>query len=274
MFVKPNTCLGVGINYRSEISDDILANINNFDFIEVSTERFFNGTLNEKLVKIIKNIAVVLHGLSLSIGTYGKFVSTNYLEKLSNALSVSDCKWFSEHIAVTNVDNIELRALMPIVFNEENIDSISRKVKQLMAVTEKPFLLENITYYYSMPNCKLKESRFISEIINRSDCGLLLDINNLYVNSINHGYDPYKYLNEIPLDRVVEVHLAGCDYMNNLLIDTHASSIKKEVLSLFEYVCKKTGVSGVVIERDDKLESFVDLMSEIEVVRKIFYKYK
>lgn len=272
MFTKPSSCLGVGINFLNEISDDIIKNIDQIDFVEVNTERFFNDSKNVNLEKIIATVPLVLHGLSLSIGTSGEVINNDYIKKLSETLSITDCRWFSEHIAVTNVNGVEIRSLMPVGFDEESIDSIVRKARQIKALTNKPFLLENITYYYSMPTSHLKESYFISEIVSRADCGLLLDVNNLYVNSVNHGYDPYEFLNEIPLDRVVEVHLAGCDYMHDMLIDTHASSIKREVLSIFEYVCTKSKVNGVVIERDDKLGKFSDILKEIETVREILSK--
>lgn len=272
MFVKPDSCLGVGLNYRSEISDDIIRNLNNVDFIEINTERFFNNVKNENLNKIVNSIPVILHGLSLSIGTSEEEISCDYMGKLTETLNVTNCRWFSDHIAVTNVKDVEIRSLMPVAFDEECIANVVSKVRQITAVTNKPFLLENITYYYTMPNSHLKESYFISEVIRRSDCGLLLDISNLYVNSVNHHYNPYEFLNEIPLDRIVEVHLAGCDYMHEMLIDTHASSIKDEVLSIFDYVCMKAKVNGVIIERDDKLNNFSDILKELEIVKEIMIK--
>jgi len=181
----------------------------------------------------------------------------------------TNCAWFSDHIAMTSVDDIEIRALMPASFDDEAIAAIVQKINQIKSVINKPFLLENITYYYSMPSSHLKESYFINEIVRLSDCGLLLDINNLYVNAVNHQYDPYEFLNEIPLDHVVEVHLAGCEYMYDMLIDSHASTIKKEVLMLFEYLCQKIKINGVIIERDDRLDHFEELLNEIDVVRKI-----
>jgi len=123
-----------------------------------------------------------------------------------------------------------------------------------------------------MPNSKMDEVNFITEIIERADCGLLLDVNNLYVNSINHQYDPYEFLDKIPKNRIVEVHLAGCDYRQDLLIDTHASKIKKEVLTIFEYICKKSDINGVVIERDSNLNNFSELVEEIRLVREILQR--
>lgn len=273
MFIKPDSCLGVGVNYRSETSNDIIRYLEKIDFVEINTERFFLNTSNINLDHIIVSVPVVLHGLTLSIGTENKKISLDYLSNLSDTLQKIDCKWFSEHIAITSIEEIEIRSLMPVEFTEESIERIVNNAKCIIAVSKKPFLLENITYYYNMPTSNMSESNFIKEIIERADCGLLLDLNNLYVNSINHNYDPYQFLNQLPLDRVIEVHLAGCDYMHNILVDTHASSVRQEVISLFEYLCRKTLVSGVVIERDAKLDNFSDLLSEVEIIRKILKKY-
>ena len=273
MFLKPDLCLGVGINYRNEIAANIVQHIEDVDFVEINTERFFLEKQNSLLDHILTSVPIVLHGLTLSVGTANQSISQRYIDDLSRTLNRVDCAWFSEHIAITNVDGLEIRALMPVEFNDESIERIVRKNKQIMALTKKPFLLENIAYYYSMPNTQLNEAYFIKEIIERSDCGLLLDINNLYVNSMNHHYNPYDFLNQLPLERVIEVHLAGCDYMHNMLVDTHASSVRKEVLALFQYVCQKTSINGVVIERDAKLNNFSELLNEVYLVREMVKKY-
>jgi uncharacterized protein (UPF0276 family) len=268
MLIKPDKCLGVGINYRSEIIVDIQKNINSIDFIEINTERFFIDHYHYPLYQIIHSLPVVLHGLTLSVGS-DQSISQVYLDNLLHTLNYVNCKWFSEHISATNVNGVEIRSLMPIEFTESRVKIIVQKIKKIMALTNITFLLENITYYYSMPNNSLNEAQFITEILDKSNCGLLLDINNLYVNSINHQYDPYEFIDKLPLERLVEVHLAGCDYIHDMLVDTHASRTKKEVLSLFKYVCQKAYIFGVVIERDDKLENFSELLEEVYLVRNI-----
>jgi uncharacterized protein (UPF0276 family) len=273
MFYKPNDCLGVGVNYRGEIARDILENINEFDFIEMGSELLFYK-YNENLHKIIDSKPITLHGLSMSIGSNELDVDSKYLSNLYSSVGLDGCKWFSDHLAVTSMNDYQLRTLMPIGFNQESLDRTIHKIKQVMSISEKPFLLENITYYYSMPTDTMSEIEFFSRVIRGSDCGILLDLNNLYVNSVNHHYDPIEFINLLPLDHIIEVHLAGCDYMMDTLIDTHASQIKKEVLDLFEYVCKLTFINGVVIERDDKLKIFSDLVDEVKMVRAILRKHK
>ncbi|MFZ2314091.1 MAG: DUF692 domain-containing protein [Gammaproteobacteria bacterium] len=269
MFSSQPRRLGVGINYTTSAAANICKNINTFDFIEVSTERFFIDHNNDKLDYIIENLPTVLHGLTLSLGA-SQTISENYLHNLKSTLGRINCEWFSEHIGLTNINGLEIRSLMPTEFTDQSVSNIVTKAKQIMALTNKPFLLENISYYFTMPNNNMSEVDFIQAVVKGSDCGLLLDLNNLYVNSINHKYDPYDFVDKLPLDRVVEVHLAGCEYMNGMLIDTHASHTKNEVLSLFEYVCDRAKISGVIIERDAKLDDFSLLVDEVNLVRGIF----
>ncbi|HVE44793.1 MAG TPA: DUF692 domain-containing protein [Gammaproteobacteria bacterium] len=269
MFYKPSQCHGVGINYRSAIANDILQYAKEIDFIEMNTERLFFHSLNENLKNIIDIFPVTLHGLTLSLGEENQVINKDYLSGLLKATQRVDCLWFSEHIGMTRTHNMELRSLMPVEFTEKSVDRIVKKVKLISGLVAKPFLLENISYYYPMPMSTMSEVNFIKAVVEKADCGLLLDLNNLYINAINHHYDPYAFIDALPLERIVEVHLAGCHYLYRMWVDTHATEVRLEVLALFEYLCKLTRVNGVVIERDAKLERFSDLLSEIKIVREI-----
>jgi len=268
MFIKPNDYVGVGINYRSEIVDDIIKNMHRIDFIEINTEKLFYDT-SDKLQTITTRLPIVLHGLTLSLGSVAETINESYLDNLSKVVGKENCLWYSDHIATTRINNVDLRTLMPSTFTQEVAATMANKVKQLMKINTKPFLLENITYYFSMPDSQCSELEFIAHIVEMADCGILLDINNLYINSINHQYDPYNFIDRLPLDRVVEVHLAGCDYINNVLVDTHASRTKNEVLHLLQYLRKKIKIHGVIIERDDRLDNFNELMDEVALVKEI-----
>jgi uncharacterized protein (UPF0276 family) len=272
MFFKPSIKLGVGINFRNDIAHDILINQKEIDFIEINAERFFIERIDESLEKIVNTFPVTLHGLTLSVGANYSDISRDYLSRIVKACHQVDCIWFSEHIGMTHTEGIEIRSLMPVEFTEETVHRISKKVKLIYEHCNKPFLLENISYYYPHPINKMSEIDFICSVIKNADCGLLLDLNNLYVNAINHAYDPYAFINKLPLDRIVEVHLAGCHYLHNMWVDTHAVEIKKEVISLFEYLCRHASINGVLIERDAKLECFSDLLDEVKMVRNIFKK--
>ena len=265
--------LGVGISYMNAIGEKIEENINVFDFIEAYSERFFIKDDNSRLRRIIKDKPLVLHGLDLSIGS-PENINEEYCDKLESIINETQCHWFSDHISLTRVDGIEVGHLMPISFSEENIELIVTKVKALKKRVSRPFLLENITYYYKIPHSDRDEADFIAQILERADCGMLLDLNNLYLNALNHNYDPYDYLKKLPLERVVEIHLAGASFKENMHVDTHANAISKPVWDLFDYVARTVPFRGVIIERDANFEPFSGIIEEVNLARSIMKKYR
>ncbi len=258
----------LGINYRRDIAKSILAHCDYLDFIEVNTERFFLDHHDEDLHQIINNLPCVLHGLSLSLGDVDKIDDT-YYEKLKKSLDKTNCSWFSEHIAATKVSGTEIRNLMPVPFTEESALNIIDKINKIAAITEKPFIVENVTYYYPMPGSTMTELDFINYILSYANCGLLLDLNNLFCNSENHVYDPIEFIDALPKEKVVEIHLAGGAKIYNMQVDTHASKVSDKVIELFQYCCKKIPFRGVVLERDSGPDNFQELLDEIMIIRKI-----
>jgi uncharacterized protein (UPF0276 family) len=273
MLYSSGADLGVGISYMNAIGEHIEQNINLFDFIEAYSERFFIREHNSRLKRLISNKPLVLHGLDLSIGTPDA-LDEPYCTKLEMVINETNCHWYSDHISLTKIDNIEVGHLMPISFNEENIELIVSKVKSLTQRIACPFLLENITYYYTVPNSSMDEAEFLFKILSQADCGMLLDLNNLYLNSLNHNYDPYEFLSKLPLERVVEIHLAGGSFKENMHVDTHANAISKEVWKLFDYVARTVPFRGVVIERDANFEPFSEILEEVQFARSIMRKYR
>lgn len=272
MFNKPNDVIGVGINYRSEISADIIKHINDIACIEVYTEKFFIKDHDANFESILNAVPLILHGLDLSIGSSGE-VSKQYLSELESVISRLDYLWFSEHISLTKEDNLEVGHLMPVQFSQEVADKIVNKAIQVQSISDKPFLLENITYYYQIPGSTMSEAEFINYILDKSDCGMLLDVNNLYINAINHQYDPIEFLKQLPLERVVEAHMAGGSRKYGMLIDTHANPIWPEVWKLLDYAVANTPLSCVIIERDSNLPHFSDLLDEVKIAKGILTKH-
>ena len=268
MFIKPKQYVGVGINYRTAVAKDILVNIHHLDCVEMNTERLFIDFNHPLITEIRQRVPVVLHGLTLSIGT-DQEISESYLTALCSTLQKSPCAWFSEHLAVTHINQLAIRGLMPVAFNTASLSRIVKKAKHIQATTNHLFLLENIAYYYVMPESDLLEHDFLTTILNEADCGLLLDLTNLFVNAMNHRYNPYEFIDALPLDRIVAVHLAGCDWIDNMWVDTHASPVRREVLDLLAYLVRKTPVNGVIIERDARLELFSKLIDEVYIVRNL-----
>ncbi len=271
MFVKTDKLIGVGVNYRTEIGKDILAFVNKIDFVEVYTEKFFINDDDPVVQEIIKTVPLVLHGLDLSVGSSAE-ISDNYFNNLKKILNKVNFEWFSDHISLTQEEDIEVGHLMPIQFSEQVAENVIKKVKAISSLSDKPFLLENITYYYPVPGGALSEPEFISYILEKADCGMLLDINNLYINSVNHQYDPHKFLEQIPKDRVVEIHMAGGSKKYNTLIDTHANPISEPVWNLLEYAIPRVPINGIIIERDSNLPRYTDLLQEVERARYLLLK--
>lgn len=272
MFVKNDKLIGVGINYRTEIGKDILAFANKIDCLEVYTEKFFINDDDPVVQEIIKTIPLVLHGLDLSVGSSAD-ISDSYFNNLKNLLNKVNFEWFSDHISLTQEEDIEVGHLMPIQFSEQVAENIIKKVKAISCLSDKPFLLENITYYYPVPGGTMSEPEFISHILEKADCGMLLDINNLYINSVNHHYDPHKFLEQIPKDRVVEIHMAGGSTKYNMLIDTHANPISEPVWNLLEYAIQRIAINAIIIERDSNLPRYTDLLQEVERARHLLLKH-
>ena len=263
----------VGINYRSDIADDILNNINHFDFIEINLERFFHKVSDEKLFKILELLPCVLHGLTLSLGDEGN-IDKNYLLKMLEVLQKIPCEWLSEHLATTCVSGIEIRNLMPVPFTEEVANKMIEKINQIMSVTSTPFIVENITYYYPMPGSTMTELEFVTYILSRTKCGMLLDLNNLFCNSENHNYDAYDYIDSLPKDKIIEIHLAGGKRMYNMEIDTHSTKISKSVYDLLSYCAKDINFKGVILERDSGSNNFNELLAEVDTIRTLISKEK
>ncbi len=265
------TSRGVGINYRSDIAADIWKEIDKIDFLEVYTEKFFIKDDDPLLQKIITQVPLVLHGLDLSIGST-ETIDADYQRKITHVLNEQKYEWFSDHLSLTQQSGVEVGHLMPIQFSEAVVETVVDKIKIIASLSKQPFLLENITYYYPIPGGDLTETQFISTILEKADCGMLLDVNNLYINSINHRYDPREYLKQIPLDRVVELHVAGGSYKFDMLVDTHANAVWKEVWELLDDVLKITPAKGIIIERDANLNHYRELLDEVEIARGIFNK--
>lgn len=265
--------LGVGISYVSTIAQQIDNNIHVFDFIEAFSERFFINEPTSSLRRLISQLPLVLHGLDLSLGS-PENLDESYCAKLETVIRETNCHWYSDHLSLTRINTIEVGHLMPIGFNEENIELIVSKIKYLTQRIACPFLLENIAYYYLIPNSTMDEVEFISKILSAVDCGMVLDLNNLYLNSLNHGYDAYEFLARLPLERVVEIHLAGGSFKENMHVDTHDSAITKEVWALFDYAARTIPFRGVVIERDANFEPFAKIIEEVQCARGIMQKYR
>ncbi len=267
--------LGVGIGWRKEIAQDILRYKEHIDWCEVIAEHYINSTPEklEHIGRISKSLPIVPHGIDLSIGTDIP-LEEEYLDGLATLVDTVDAPWFTDHLCFTRTPGYNIGQLTPLRFSEEVVEIVSRKVSQIKARIKRPFLLENITYYFKIPGSEMSEAEFITRVLKQSDTGMLLDVCNLYFNSLNHSYDPYQFLRSIPLERVVQLHLAGGFKHGEKWIDSHSFPVHEEVFELMEYVLAHAPVKGILLERDDNYPaSFQELVEELSRAREVFRKY-
>jgi uncharacterized protein (UPF0276 family) len=260
--------LGVGLGLRREFRSKIAGARHRVDFLEIVTETCFDPLTAGEVLSLRDAFPMVCHGINMSLGA-AEPLDEAYLAKVYRVLGDVKPAWFSEHIAITHVRGIDIGHLAPVSFSEETISTVVEKTRKVQAQAGIPLLLENVAYYFRLPDSELTEHEFIAEIVRGADCGLLLDLNNLLANARNHGYDPYAFLDRIPLDRVLQVHLAGGAWRKGVYIDTHADPVEDDEWQLFEYVCRRSPLKAVLLERDVDVPPLEELFAELDHARAI-----
>jgi uncharacterized protein (UPF0276 family) len=183
--------------------------------------------------------------------------------------------WYTDHLCFTRVPGYNLGQLTPLQFSEQSAELVVRNIRRVKERIACPLLLENIAYRFTVPGDDLSEAEFLSGVVEAADIGILLDLCNLYVNSANYGYDPYEFLERIPMDRVVQLHLAGGVKTNGLWSDTHSQPVPKEVFELMEWVLRRAPVRAALLERDSNFPSrFESLLEELAFARSLFVRHR
>jgi len=262
--------LGIGLGLRRELASQTLESKGRIDWLELVPENYMGlgGACRERLESARGKFPLVTHGINLSIGSTDD-LNKEYLSKLKNLLDFIDAPWFSDHLCFTSCDGIYMHDLLPLPRSKEAIELIAEKVKRVQGTIERPFLLENISYYMNVPGSEMNDSQFLAEVVEKADCGLLLDVNNVYVNSLNHGFDPFQYLDQIPLERTVQIHVAGHKQGSEYVIDTHGAPVVEPVFELLQYVLERIDANGVMLERDQNFPEFEEILEEVDRIRKI-----
>ena len=259
--------LGVGLGLRRELADDTFQ-ASSIDWVEFIPENYLNigGAGHERLEQAKALFPLISHGINLSIGSIDD-LNYEYLQSLKLLLDRIDVAWWSDHLCFASSGGVYFHDLLPLPFSREALKHVVSRIRRVQSIIDRPFLIENISYYMTMPGGELSEAEFLSEVLEQADCGLLLDVNNVYVNSINHGFDAEEFLRQIPLERVVQLHIAGHKKEDNLVIDTHGASVIEPVYELLRYVLQKTEVKAILLERDQNFPDFADILSELDKIR-------
>lgn len=267
--------LGVGIGHRPAFHRSVLEHAQEVDFLEVITEQYTTSTLDrlELARKLRSRFPIIPHGVNLSIGTDAP-LDLQHLTGVAAFVDEMDPPWWSEHLCFTRVADSDIGQLTPLPFTRQAVEVVRRNVEICRQYVKRPLLLENITYYFQMGGSELSEADFLRAVLEEADCGLLLDVTNVYINAVNHGYDPYRFVDAIPRERVVQLHLAGGVWdETELLVDTHSEPVPEEVWQLTEYVCQNASVKALLLERDDNFPLWDEIEGELRRARQIWQKY-
>lgn len=266
---------GIGMGFRREIAPAILSLEDSpLSFLEFAPENWMGigGYFKELLVQAADKYPITCHGLSLSLGS-PEPLDWAFIKQLKEFFLQVPIQLYSEHLSFCKCGNAHLYDLLPLPFTEEAVAHVASRIKQIQDFLERPIAIENVSYYCSIAP-EMEEAEFLSRVIEESGCLLLLDINNTYVNAFNHQYDPHAFLQKLPLDKVACIHMAGHEKVApDLIIDTHANAIIDPVYQLFEWAIQRISPVPVLLERDDHLDDFQKLISEVETLQVIANKY-
>ncbi len=262
----------VGIGYRKEFGEDFLySEILQPSFIEFAPENWMNigGYWKKVLKKLSEKYPITAHGLSLSIGSPEE-LDWDFLKKIKQFINDYNITVYSEHLSYSKCDNAHLYDLLPIPFRYDAVKHIVNRIKQVQDFLDRKITMEIVSYYTPVA-AEMSEIEFINEIIKESDCNLLLDVNNVYVNAFNHNYDVQKFIDQLPLEKVSYIHMAGHEKVSDdLIIDTHGQPIIYPVYKLFEYTINKLETPvPVLLERDFNIPDFSELAFELNELERI-----
>ena len=264
----------VGLGLRREMLDELLEHVpKQIDFLEVAPENWLKlgGRFKKQFKTLTDANNFVCHGLSLSIGS-PEPLDIEFIKSLKVFFDQHNIKMFSEHLSFCSGQG-HMYDLMPIPFTEEAIAHVVPRIKQVQDILERPVAMENVSYY-GAPGQELTELEFTTEILEQADCKLLLDVNNIYVNSINHGYDANTFLAGLPTKRIAYGHVAGhYNEANDLIVDTHGADVIDPVWELLDKAYKIHGVFPTLLERDFNIPEINVLTKELDIIIQLQQKY-
>jgi uncharacterized protein len=265
--------LGFGLGLRTEHYNAILESKPHVDWFEALSENYMipGGKPLDYLDKIRADYPMVLHGVSLSIGSTAPF-EPEYLRDLKKLADRIQPAWISDHLCWTGVHGQNIHDLLPLPYTEETAKHVAERVKIVQDYLGRQILLENVSSYASYVDSTMTEWEFITQISEAADCLLLLDVNNIYVSSYNHNFDAKAFIDGVPKHRIQQIHLAGHQNNGNYIIDTHDAPVIDPVWDLYEYAISKFGAISTMIERDDKIPALEILVDELNIARKVAEK--
>jgi len=260
---------GAGLGLRAEISHDVLSlPEKKIDFLELAPENWMQmgGWRAAHLKAIAESYPLIAHGLSLSIGSPVP-LDFEFIDQLAHFFATYQIKHYSEHLSFCSDSQGYLHELLPIPFTEEAVEYVSARIKVVQKRLGRQIAFENSSYYYA-PGQTLSELEFIKAVLQRADCLMLLDVNNVYVNSVNHHYDPYRFIEHLPGARIAYIHIAGhWQKEADLIIDTHGAAVADPVWQLLQHTYRCHDILPTLLERDVDIPPLPTLLAEMHMIR-------
>ena len=255
--------LGHGVGLRREHFDRVLSDRTGVDWFEVISENYMvkGGRPLQILERVRRDYPLVLHGVSLSIGSTDP-LDLGYLDRLRDLATRIEPAWVSDHLCWTSIGGHNSHDLLPLPYTEETLEHVVARLGAVQDHLGRRIALENASTYLRFAGSSIPEWEFLGEVAHRADCGILLDVNNVYVSAVNHGFDPEKYLAAVPAERVWEIHLAGHSDRGSHLLDTHSTRVCDEVWELYRFASRRIGEVASLVEWDEDIPDWETLESE------------
>lgn len=260
--------LGVGVGFRLPHYEQVVAERPAMDWFEVISENFMvdGGSPRYFLERLRDGYRVVPHGVSMSLGSDE---DPEHTAKLAALVRYLRAPWVSDHLCFTGSRHVRVHDLLPVPYTPALRDHMADRIRRVQDVMGVPFAVENVSSYLSYKASSMNEWDFLAEVVEKADCAILLDVNNIFVSSVNHGFDPMAYLDAVPLDRVVQIHLAGHSIKEGYRLDTHDHPVCDEVWSLYREAIRRLGPVTTLVEWDGHIPSFERLQQEAASARAI-----
>ena len=263
------TDYGIGIGLRVPHYDHILSKKPTVDWFEIISENFMvDGGLPLKVLdRILEQYRVVQHGVSMYFGS-AEPLNREHLRKLKRLIRRTQTPWLSDHLCWGSVDGRYTHDLLPMPYTFAAAKITARKIREARDFLEVPIAVENVSSYAEFHVSEMTEWEFLTEVVEQADCGILLDVNNIYVSSRNHGFDPREYLNAIPAHRVAQIHIAGHTQYRKYTLDTHDHPVLDPVWKLYQHAISRTGKTATLLEWDARIPSFDEVHNEARKAEK------
>lgn len=269
---------GIGIGLRYAMAEQTLTrDVPGLRWLEIHPENYVarGGRFRHVLERAAEKFPFATHGLTLGFGA-AEPAEASYMRALRDFLRGLSIPWHSEHLCFSGSGGVMVHDLLPLPFTREAVLNAATRISEARDQLEMPIAIENISYYATLGRAdeqEMGELDFLLEVLERADCKLLLDVNNVFVNSQNHGFDPRAYIERIPLERVAQIHVAGHHVRpDKLIIDTHGEAVRDEVFELLEYTLARTGPTPVLLERDQGFPEFDEIIAEVARLDAIYQR--